>query len=498
MGTSGPKAPDPIDPYDQAAAQGNVNFQTALTNVYGNRINQNTPHGSLSYKTDGYFVIDPRTGRMTQSKAPAAVPKIMSERNWLKNRQGFASYNDYRDDFYANIPRSMPIMTQNVTLSKPQQQLLDLQHTQDLRSGNINNAALGRIGRMIPTDLSMSGLPSLDGAEKAYDLQQNVRRADLAKGYATRDLSFAGNPALPGNEDFGAERRRVEDALYDRHDRKFAEDEETLRTRLANAGVEEGSEAWNRQMRSLNEAKTDTRNQVIAQAGAEQSRLFGQALQARQQAGAEDQATTTSFNQNRADLARFGNQAEGQRFAADMQNAGLFNAGRTQDFQNRVTAAQLANQARAQGLQERLTLRQLPLNEYAALRSGQQIQNPQFESVPLFNMGAADLSGAMNNSFNARMAQHNQGVAQRNAMMNGMVSAGSSAAMMAMMSDMRLKRDIRATGGKLGGFPLYRFTYIWDDAPQIGVMAQEVERARPDLVFEIGGYKAVNYGGLII
>ena len=67
-----------------------------------------------------------------------------------------------------------------------------------------------------------------------------------------------------------------------------------------------------------------------------------------------------------------------------------------------------------------------------------------------------------------------------------------------MMSDVRLKKDIEPVGEQ-DGHNLYAYRYKNEDssAPkQIGVMAQEVERTRPDAVIETPIGKAVNYGRL--
>jgi hypothetical protein len=71
-------------------------------------------------------------------------------------------------------------------------------------------------------------------------------------------------------------------------------------------------------------------------------------------------------------------------------------------------------------------------------------------------------------------------------------SLGSS--IMAMFSDERLKEDIEKVGELFDGSNVYRYRYIGDATPRIGLMAQEVEKTRPDAVIEIGGYKAVDYG----
>lgn len=73
-----------------------------------------------------------------------------------------------------------------------------------------------------------------------------------------------------------------------------------------------------------------------------------------------------------------------------------------------------------------------------------------------------------------------------------MQTIGSLVGLAAMaFSDRRLKRDIRPAGHTKEGYPQYRFKYLWSDQEHLGVMADEVP---PELVVEIGGFKAVDYG----
>jgi len=72
-----------------------------------------------------------------------------------------------------------------------------------------------------------------------------------------------------------------------------------------------------------------------------------------------------------------------------------------------------------------------------------------------------------------------------------------------LFSDVRLKENIKPLNRKLGGFDLY--SWDWNDKAgelglsgnSVGVLAQEVEESRPDLVFYDGEYRKVNYGALI-
>lgn len=63
------------------------------------------------------------------------------------------------------------------------------------------------------------------------------------------------------------------------------------------------------------------------------------------------------------------------------------------------------------------------------------------------------------------------------------------------LSDKRMKEDITRIGESDSGFPLYTFRYKGETpmARHIGVMAQDVEKKRPEAVGSIFGVKFVNY-----
>ena len=61
-------------------------------------------------------------------------------------------------------------------------------------------------------------------------------------------------------------------------------------------------------------------------------------------------------------------------------------------------------------------------------------------------------------------------------------------------SDRRLKTDIRRVGKTDGGLPLYAYRYKAGGPHQLGVMAQDVAKVRPDAVGDIGGgFLGVDY-----
>jgi hypothetical protein len=64
-------------------------------------------------------------------------------------------------------------------------------------------------------------------------------------------------------------------------------------------------------------------------------------------------------------------------------------------------------------------------------------------------------------------------------------------------SDRRLKRDIEHVETLDNGLDIYRYRYLWDDVPRLGVMADEVQKVDPNAVFPVfGDYLGVDYGRL--
>lgn len=90
-------------------------------------------------------------------------------------------------------------------------------------------------------------------------------------------------PSLPGAQD-DATRQRVEAAISSRIEPQFQRQEDQLRTRLSNQGVMQGSEAFDNEMKDLNQARNDARMQAVLAGGQEQSRQFDLESQARQNA----------------------------------------------------------------------------------------------------------------------------------------------------------------------------------------------------------------------
>jgi len=72
--------------------------------------------------------------------------------------------------------------------------------------------------------------------------------------------------------------------------------------------------------------------------------------------------------------------------------------------------------------------------------------------------------------------------------------AGSALTAYALGSDIRIKENISQVGSLDNGLPVYIFNYKGSKIPQIGLMAQDVEKVNNEAVVEIDGIKHVYYG----
>ena len=153
--------------------------------------------------------------------------------------------------------------------------------------------------------------------------------------------------------------------------------------------------------------------------------------------------------------------------------------------------------ANQQGFQQAAYNQMQPINVINALRTGSQVQNPQFASTPMQAQTAGpDLLGAANASYQNQLAAYNAQQAASGGFMGGLMSLGGAA--ISKYSDIRLKKNIKKIGTLRKGINIYSYNYIdYKDLPkskQIGVMAQEVEKVIPEAVMTMAdGYKAVNY-----
>jgi hypothetical protein len=196
------------------------------------------------------------------------------------------------------------------------------------------------------------------------------------------------------------------------------------------------------------------------------------------------------------DMTLFNNSQDQQR---GMAANSAVQAGQNEQntlFGQGLQGANLANSAESALFGQQVQGQMLPIQEIAALAGGGQVQAPNGQFNPV-QAAPTDVMGAYGLQAQQQQAQYQAQLQQSQGLMQGLMGLGQ-AGMMA-FSDERLKEDIRPTGDTLGGFPLYRYRYVWDDPgmERVGVMAQEVQPTRPDVVgMHPSGFLMVDYGRL--
>jgi hypothetical protein len=304
-GGSPPPAPDPVA---TAAAQSQVNKETAVAQARLNRVNEITPYGARTY---------------TERQA-TGDPEI-----W----QGTAT----------------------TTLNPLAQEAFDAEQRVGRDLNLLGEQQIGRVGETVGTPFDLSGI---------QNRQDSIDTSGMT--------NYVGNPG-----------QSMEDAVYGRHtarlDPRFQQEQSDLQTKLANQGIMQGTDAYNREFENFGRYKTDA---------------YGQA---------RNDAVTQGLP--------FGNQQ------------------RTQQFNEQMAQANLANTGRQQDIQERSFLRNIPLNDVAALMGQQQVQVPQFGQPATTGVAPTDYSGIVNNNYQGQLSAYNTQQQASAANRSGLYSLGGSAMM---------------------------------------------------------------------
>lgn len=226
-----------------------------------------------------------------------------------------------------------------------------------------------------------------------------------------------------------------------------------------------------------------------------QNQAFSQGLQAAQFGlGQQNQA----YNQAANNLG-LGMQQQAQGFNQSGQNIAQNMAQQNQlwnqQMQGQGQYFDQSNAARQQAMQEAAYLRNMPLNELNALRTGAQVTNPTFQNYAQQSYTPGpDMMGAASNGYNAALNATNAQNAASGNFMSGLFDLGSAALGIPGLSDRRLKSDIVPLGSHRG-HEWYEYTIF--GRREIGVMAQEVLQTNPSAVHvHPSGFLMVDYGAL--
>ncbi len=185
------------------------------------------------------------------------------------------------------------------------------------------------------------------------------------------------------------------------------------------------------------------------------------------------------------------------KLAAKLANQGImvgsqaYDSSQRNQYQSENDAYNsLLLQGRGQAFGEAQATRNQPINEITALLSGSQVSQPQAAGFNESAIPTTDVAGLINTNYQQRLANWQQQQQSSGGILGGLFGLGAN---IIKYSDRRLKTNIKRVGTLDNGLPVYSYRYVWGGPIEIGVMAQDVETVLPDAVFEVDGFKAVDY-----
>jgi hypothetical protein len=123
-----------------------------------------------------------------------------------------------------------------------------------------------------------------------------------------------------------------------------------------------------------------------------------------------------------------------------------------------------------------------------------QAQAPNFADYNATNVANTDYSGLVQNQYNNQNAIYQQQLASRNAGLGSIFGLAGSLGGAAIMSDRRVKENIKAIGKLANGLTTYVFSYLGSAKRRFGVMADEVIKVIPEaIIVRPDGYMMVDY-----
>lgn len=327
------------------------------------------------------------------SAAQTASNKETALYNWgLNNPTQVTPYGTLDYTFNGYDASGAPRYTQNTNLTPVGQNIFNQQQQQSQAVNDIAGGYLGNIKDVMGTPYSYSGVPGAPTADKAFQQQALDNQMQLLQPYIDRQQG-------------------------------------QMDTRLANQGIQQGSEAYKNAYQDFNNGVNNQRLQAVNNATNQMGQLFNLQQQAHQ-TGVQDYAT-----QRQAPLNEF----NALRSASQVQ---------TPQFQGMTPSqAQPTNVAG---------------NIYSSYQG---------------NLGAANAQQASQDSMLSGL----------------MGLGGTLGASAIKKSDVRCKKNIKLLTRLKNGLGLYSFKYKGGKEDHVGMMAQEVERVYPEAVIEIDGIKHINY-----
>lgn len=367
-----------------------------------------------------------------------------------------------------NNPGGAQQATVTQTLTPEAQAALTAQQKTQAALGDLAQQGVGQAQKILGTPFEFNG-PQVSAEGPEAGAITSGPAAD-AYGLAKGDLDLADVANMPVNAGMTGQA-----AILSRLTPQIEQSGKALTQQLANQGITPGSEAWTAAMRDQGQRANDLYTQAALQGinldMAANDQGFGQAM-------------------SKAGLY---NSAVGQNYGQGVTSANLQNAAQNQAFNQDLQTKQFQNNASNQALAQQLALYNQPLNQITALMSGSQIENPQFQQYQGQNVAAAPVFAATQAQGQYDQNAYAQRVAAQNANASGLY--GLAGAGLMALSDERLKSNVERVGTHPLGIGVYEYDIF--DRRERGVMAQELQRVKPEAVFQHpSGFLMVDYGQL--
>jgi hypothetical protein len=487
-----PSTPTPPNPLTTAAAATGTNVSTAIANSFLNNTNQVTPTGSLDYnQTGSYGWTDPTTGATYQVPRFTATQTLSPQEQAIQNQTLGAQYN------LAGMANAQSGSVANLLATPFSPGASAPQAGNPNAISNVPQALTSyNPGGPIQTQLAPYGQQ-----QSSFDTSGLANTNAITQSYG------------PSQGDLTNFTNQVQQSLMGQISPQLDVQRQQLEQKLADQGIRYGSDAYNNAFMPFNQQENNAYLQTVTGATGQAKTLMDMAAQ---QAGFQNSAQQQAYLQQQgigqfANAAQqqayqqalgsggFANQAAAQQYAQNAGMASFANAGLAQQVAQAQSGFNAQQAARNAYLQEQYAQRNQPINEITSLLSGSQVQQPNFVNTPGSQIPTTDVAGLINTNFNQQMQNYQQQSTNYNSLMGGILGLGAGALK---ASDRRVKEDIHkiatvfaadSESGESKKLPIYKYAYKDDPAstPQVGPMAQDVEKITPEAVTEVGGVKHI-------
>lgn len=423
MCCNSPSPPPAPDPYATANAQTQSNKETAAANAALNRVNQYTPWGSSTYaqagsdtqgnplwsqtvslSPDQQKLLD-SSNRISQQMANLGESQLGTVANAVGQQVDFSKASGVQNNPLASGVNTagMPSYLTSAGGGNAQTSIGPSGSIQaGMRTpGNVQTGfnAPGSVQTGINTPGQVQGSVGTTQLQNKLgpngQIQAGINTAgteNLTRGVSSGgiqgQIDMSDVPALVSGDALRGQTQEAQRAAYNLQmqylNPQYEQQQRDLEVRLANQGVMQNSEAWDRAMDQFGRQRTfDTNNAFnnsFDRGLAAQNQLYNQGLSSRQNMFGE---ATTRGN--------FANSAQAQGFNQQMANAQLNNTAAGQLAAQRLAQMQAGNNAQQQGFAQNLGTMQAE-NEAKNQQFGQNLQAGQFGNNAQGQMYAQALS----------------------------------------------------------------------------------------------------------